>query len=147
MAISPTKQVYIEIIGGDADGRILDSCSPDPTERELVEALLCETRNGEVGRGFQGLSLTQLSEALIAMDTDVRLTPDFMHQYFVAERFETDTELLIRMKYKGRKLDFHKVEQNDKIETEIYEPLRRGETAEVDKGTLDNCYTLFQDLG
>jgi hypothetical protein len=99
----PSKRVHIEIIGGDADGLFLDSQSTNSQERELVEGMLYMTNNGEIGQGWRGVSLTNLREIQAGI-SGRKSAPDFMHEYRVVERIEEESEILIRMRYHGRKL-------------------------------------------
>jgi hypothetical protein len=57
--LTAEKHVIIEIIGGDADGLVLDSKSPNTAEWQRVETILFLTNNGEIGRGIQGVGLTK----------------------------------------------------------------------------------------
>ena len=101
------KHICIEFIGGDMDGRTLDSHSGDPNEQWILESCLDMTRNGTVGRAFHGQSLSVM-ESLMRGElspTDLRRErPSGTHQYTVSERLDDGEEVLIRMRYSVRPL-------------------------------------------
>jgi len=98
------KRVYIEVIGGDADGIVLDSHSDDPAVRETVRGILFMTKNGEVGFGMNGISLSNLLELARGETREPRIVPDFMHKYVITERLDEAGEILLRMTYSTRRL-------------------------------------------
>jgi hypothetical protein len=98
------KRILIEVLGGDWDGRTIDSQSPDETERMHVHTCLHLTRNGTVGKSFHGASM-QMSDMLKkgeASTRDWKPIEGKTHKYTVVERLDEGEEVLIRMKYSVR---------------------------------------------
>lgn len=94
------KRILIEFLGGDWDGKTIDSQSSDETERMHVHTCLHLTRNGTVGRSFHGASM-QMSDMLKKGEcslNDWKPVGGETHKYTVVERLEEHDEVLIRMK-------------------------------------------------
>ncbi len=97
------KRTLIEMIGGDIDGRTLDSTSTDPQEQLQVEMVLSMTKNGTVGHGFNGLSMS----AVQALQSGGKKLQDFgpahaRHSYTVVSRDEDDDKIVIRVQHEYR---------------------------------------------
>lgn len=95
-----TKQILVEFLGGDWDGRTIDSLSGDPLEASLA-IMFCEVLHGGTeGKGWKGVSMSQMERArrgeLKAEQID-QVTKT--HQYTVVERLEDDNTVYFRMKY------------------------------------------------
>ena len=101
--LSADKHVYVEIIGGDADGLILDSKSENPTDRKLVDQLLYCTSNGKLYHGMKGNSLTNQRANIDGTATGSRYSAEFSNMYFVSNYIEDGDEVLIRMTYRSHK--------------------------------------------
>jgi hypothetical protein len=108
--LTASKHVIIELLGGDADGLVLDSSSKDETERRRVETILWVTNNGEIGHGMQGSALIEIlaqTKQKPALDElNLRRRPlSFVHCYLVKERLEEHNEVLIRIGYEGKQVN------------------------------------------
>ena len=99
------KRILIEFIGGDWDGKTIDSHSPEEEDRHHVQTCLHMTRNGTVGKAFHGMSMQssdQLARGEITFDDTKRPEGRRTHKYTVVERLDVDDEVLIRMRYSVR---------------------------------------------
>lgn len=108
------KRVLIEFLGGDMDGRTLDSDSSDPSEKKMIESCLAMTDNGTLGRAVHGFSMTTtqaMARGEIA-HSDLK-RPKGTHQYTVAERLDEGDETLIRMRYSVRPLQSEPDKKSD----------------------------------
>jgi len=94
------RRILIEFLGGDMDGRTLDSTSADSAERRMLESCLALTKNGRVGAAFHGVSMTTAEAMMQGMlsHSDLK-SPKGTHKYTVVERLDEGDETLIRMKY------------------------------------------------
>jgi hypothetical protein len=84
------KRTIITFIGGDADGRVLNSDSPDPADQFEIRSILAMTRRGEFGRTFHSATREGMEPGEL---------PKFIagraNKYVVTERLESDGELRI----------------------------------------------------
>ena len=100
------KRIVIEFHGGHMDGATLASDNPD--EVQAVAACCAMTHGGEVGKQFRGYSEVGLGQLFgfafrHAMGLAQREpTTDMNHIYEVVDRSEDDTEIVIRLEYKGQ---------------------------------------------
>ena len=104
------KRILIEFIGGDWDGKTLDSHSPDKAERMYEQSCLFLTRDGTVGKAFHGFSMIafdRMRKGEISMD-DAKPSGRKTHKYTVTERLDEGDEVLIRLKYSIRDPDQEK---------------------------------------
>lgn len=97
------KRTLIEILGGDMDGQTLDSASADSQEQLQVKMVLSMTKDGTVGHGFNGLSLS----AVQALQSGEKTIQDFgpanaRHSYTVTSRDEHDDRIVIRVRHEYR---------------------------------------------
>jgi hypothetical protein len=94
------QRILIEFIGGDWDGKTLDSQSADDTERQAIDCCLYMTDNGTVGKAFHGGSISMLYSLMKGRQMPERKSePKGMHKYTVFERLDEDNEVLIRIRY------------------------------------------------
>ncbi len=116
------KRVLIEMIGGDMDGRTLDSDSADPIEQVQVKMVLSMTKNGTVGHGFNGLSMS----AIQALQTGEKTVQDFgpanaRHSYMVISRDEHDDKIVIRVRHVYRQEESAQAETPELKTSELSE--------------------------
>jgi hypothetical protein len=95
----PQKRIIIEFIGGDADGEYWDSSS-DSMKALMAQGVYVGTGGGAIGRGMRTMPYAMSEEAL--KGNKAALKPYHPHEYRIAERLETDSEILLRMKYIGQ---------------------------------------------
>lgn len=95
-----SARILIEFLGGDWDGKTLDSQSPDEEERELLWGCYDMTGQGTVGGAFHGVSMSQLEGSLKGERSlrNIKLERG-SHKYTVVERVEEGNEILVRLKY------------------------------------------------
>ena len=82
-----TQRILITFIGGAANGRILDSNSPDARDQFEIRRILAMTRAAELGRTFHSATREGLEEGEV---------PQFIagpaNKYVVTENLKTETE-------------------------------------------------------
>lgn len=96
----PTKRIIVEFIGGDADGKVYDSESADPSEAQYAGITYIATEGGTIGRGVRSMPLA-MKEELRAGNTSA-LKGYHPHEYRIVDRTEDENEIRIRMQYKGQ---------------------------------------------
>jgi hypothetical protein len=101
----PSKRIVLEFVGGDADGRVIDSDSATPPERDLIMSVFYLSDGGKVGRWWYGASITQMEQmGRRPVHTLPKSQPGLFHSYAVVDRQESETELHILLKYSVRDL-------------------------------------------
>jgi hypothetical protein len=96
----PTQNILIEFIGGDADGKYLDSESDNQAESLHAKLIYMGTRNGTVGDGLQTMPMDWQEKLMNNEPFEIRgYSP---HQYEVIERLEEGNEIHLRMGYRGQ---------------------------------------------
>jgi hypothetical protein len=103
-ALSADKHVFIEILGGDMDGRTYDSLADEIEESRIVDHILYYTNNGQVGARMSGNSLANEENNLRGTSTGRKYSPEFSNVYTVAEHINEGHEILIRMQYGTNKV-------------------------------------------
>lgn len=97
------KRILIEFVGGDFDGRTLDSESPNEHERWLVDSCMSMTHNGTVGCAFHGFSMSTIEARMRGEEVEAG-SPKGTHKYTVLDRLDDGDEVLIRMGYSVKPL-------------------------------------------
>ncbi|NUQ63417.1 MAG: hypothetical protein HUU20_13140 [Pirellulales bacterium] len=95
------KRFVLEFIGGDWDGRQLDSESTDHDEKLLSQVYYFKTQDGTVGKGFNQFSEQALAFAQKRgwMEPDA---PSKGHDYKVIERRDEGDRTRLRLKHASR---------------------------------------------
>ncbi len=99
------KRFLIEFIGGDWDGKTLDSHSRDEIERMHVKQCLFMTDNGTIGKAWHGISMetsSRLAKRAIPTSDLKRPEGGKTHKYTVVERLDEDDDVLVRVEYSVR---------------------------------------------
>lgn len=100
------KRTIIEYLGGDMDGRILDSDTADPIEERFLSS---QHKMMEKGKGRGSLWGVSHSMQLRMMAGDPTAVPDIAkgmaHKYTIIEFTETDTERKYKLKYSVYRAD------------------------------------------
>jgi hypothetical protein len=92
--------IVVEFIGGFKDGMRLSSDSQDPNEAHEVASLYLSNHQGEPGRESQAISAAAL-EVMRAEEPEgvMRTAFDLNHKYELVERFDGDSDVMLRYKY------------------------------------------------
>ncbi len=95
------KRFVLEFLGGDWDGRCLDSQSTDHDEVVLAQVLYFKTQDGTIGKGF-----SELTEKAIAFAQKRGWmedgSPSKGHDYRVIERRDEGDRTRLRLKHGSR---------------------------------------------
>ncbi len=95
------KRFVLEFLGGDWDGRLLDSQSDDHEEVVLSQVYYFLTQDGTIGKGFNQYS----EQALAFAHKRGWMAPDGPskgHDYKVIERRDEGDRTRIRLKHASR---------------------------------------------
>lgn len=100
---TPTKRTIIEFVGGDMDGRKVDSQTASKAELELIDTVLDMTKGGKVGGAFHGISFSQLERLRKGSISSMpKLKPGHSHKYTIEDRDETEDELKLLIRHSIR---------------------------------------------
>jgi hypothetical protein len=97
------KTIYIEFLGGDMDGRTIDTATATPAENLLIRMIYNMSHGGQIGQGSYGVSMSHIEKTTEAGKyVPPSMQKRMAHQYIVAEREETESEVLLRVRYSVR---------------------------------------------